>query len=1109
MTVADRAADAADAADTAGSPGAYGDSWEHVEDELGWLDRLLFLRLIERRGSGQRDAFEPFHGLVISEQEVMRLLGTAVPLIQPAGTMPTLAVPAADLAAAPVATGSGVSDVGTLGSPVGSATSAGSMGGPAGGSGAAVVAPEGARSGVRGAWGFYRRPRLERRPASPAAVTAAAVAGRPAPAPVAADAATGWREGGVDPAVHQRALAAVIDTGNHIAARRAATASGVLRLARLAWIFQLSDFEERCILLCLAPEIDRRYEKLYGYLHDDVTRRRPTVGLLLDLLCGSRQEALAARRLFAPRATMQRARLLAVGEDAGAGTFAAGGSATPLLTRPLKLDDRIVEFLLGSDALPAPLQLLAATQPPRPRPPAASPVAGSAASAPAFPAASVVAAMAAAAAASSSVAGVADIASTAGATGMASPTAGAGTVSIPAGAGLAPTVEGNATAAPDAGPAADGAVGASEAGRAELARRMAELVRSQLRGPRSAPVVFYLRGPYGSGRSELVRAVCGELELALVAVDLRRLAGASGVGGIGPRGGAADFGGVGGSGGIGGGADVGGDFGGMGGGTSGGDMGSGGDELQRAFADAARLLAREAVLQPAALAIAGMDELLAATDGRAALASLSALGEALHLFSRVTFLLGESAWSSAASRALAFRLMPDDEAAAGMAALPSGAASGGPPVFDLAAAGSAPFGSPADLPADLPADPPAAPPPGEPAMRPVVEVVLGLPDVRQARDLWQRELARLGLAAESVAPTPPPGAAGAATTPGFVLGVSAADPVSATATAGALASQFRLSPGQIRDAAALAASLAAWRTSGAPTSGATAVTASDLRAACRAQADRKLSQVARKVEPRAGWSDLVLPDDPLAQLHEICDQARHRDVVLGDWGFARRLSQGTGLNVLFAGAPGTGKTMAAEVIAADLELDLYKIDLSQVVSKYIGETEKNLDRVFSAAESGSSILFFDEADALFGKRSEVKDSHDRYANVEISYLLQKMEEYRGVAILATNLRQHLDPAFLRRLAFVVHFPFPDEDSRRRLWQGVWPAATPLAADVDTTQLAQRFKLSGGNIKNIALGAAFLAAAEHVPVHQGHLLRAVRREMQKAGKMLTEAEVAAS
>jgi SpoVK/Ycf46/Vps4 family AAA+-type ATPase len=227
----------------------------------------------------------------------------------------------------------------------------------------------------------------------------------------------------------------------------------------------------------------------------------------------------------------------------------------------------------------------------------------------------------------------------------------------------------------------------------------------------------------------------------------------------------------------------------------------------------------------------------------------------------------------------------------------------------------------------------------------------------------------------------------------------------------------------------------------------------------------------------------------------------HQHRVLDQWGFDRKLSLGKGVTALFAGPSGVGKTMAAEVIATELDIDLYKIDLSGVVSKYIGETEKNLDRIFTAAENANAILFFDEADALFGKRSEVKDSHDRYANIEISYLLQKMEMYDGVAILATNLRQNLDEAFLRRLAFAVHFPFPGQQDRRLIWKSIWPAAVPIDPAADFEFLASTFKLSGGNIKNIALAAAFLAAEADQPVSMRHLVTAVDREYQKMGKPL--------
>jgi SpoVK/Ycf46/Vps4 family AAA+-type ATPase len=246
----------------------------------------------------------------------------------------------------------------------------------------------------------------------------------------------------------------------------------------------------------------------------------------------------------------------------------------------------------------------------------------------------------------------------------------------------------------------------------------------------------------------------------------------------------------------------------------------------------------------------------------------------------------------------------------------------------------------------------------------------------------------------------------------------------------------------------------------------------------------------------------VLPQLQKDTLREIGAHVRGRTRVYERWGFAARCSRGLGIAVLFAGASGTGKTMAAEVLAAELRLDLYRIDLSAVVSKYIGETEKNLRRVFDAAEEGGSILLFDEADALFGKRSEVKDSHDRYANVEVSYLLQRMEAYRGLAILTTNRKSALDPAFMRRLRFVVQFPFPDTAQREEIWRRAFPAATPLAG-LDHERLAQ-LDLAGGNIRNIALNAAFLAADEGAEVGMAHVLRAARSEYAKLERPLVDA-----
>ncbi len=279
--------------------------------------------------------------------------------------------------------------------------------------------------------------------------------------------------------------------------------------------------------------------------------------------------------------------------------------------------------------------------------------------------------------------------------------------------------------------------------------------------------------------------------------------------------------------------------------------------------------------------------------------------------------------------------------------------------------------------------------------------------------------------------------------------------------------------------------------------------ATDLWAACRTQARPAVANLAQHIKPRARWEDLVLPASKVEILHQIVVQVRHRYTVYDEWGFAARSARGLGISALFWGPSGTGKTMAAEVLANELSLDLYRIDLSSVVSKYIGETEKNLRQIFDAAEAGSAILLFDEADALFGKRSEVKDSHDRYANVEISYLLQRMEEYRGLAILTTNMKAALDPAFQRRIRFVVQFPFPDATHRAEIWRKSFPSGAPIEG-LDATKLA-RLNIAGGHIRNIALNAAFRAADERVSVQMRHLLSAARSEYAKMEKPLTDAE----
>lgn len=315
-----------------------------------------------------------------------------------------------------------------------------------------------------------------------------------------------------------------------------------------------------------------------------------------------------------------------------------------------------------------------------------------------------------------------------------------------------------------------------------------------------------------------------------------------------------------------------------------------------------------------------------------------------------------------------------------------------------------------------------------------------------------------------------------------------------------LAGRFRLTGGQIRDAVGTARNLALAR--------AARISAPDLHAACRIHSNRKLAELAVQITPHYTWEDIVLPADQMTQLGEIHDQVRYRHLVYDTWGFDRKLAMGKGLCILFAGPPGTGKTMAADVLAHALGLNMYKIDLSSVVSKYIGETEKNLARIFAEATTSNAILFFDEADALFGKRTQVRDAHDRYANVEISYLLQKMEEYDGVVVLATNLRGNMDEAFVRRLHVTVEFQLPGVADRRRIWEQIWPDALPRDAGLDLDFLARSIEVAGGSIRNIALAGAFLAAADGGVVTMAHVLRATRREYQKMGKVLTADELSA-
>ena len=313
-----------------------------------------------------------------------------------------------------------------------------------------------------------------------------------------------------------------------------------------------------------------------------------------------------------------------------------------------------------------------------------------------------------------------------------------------------------------------------------------------------------------------------------------------------------------------------------------------------------------------------------------------------------------------------------------------------------------------------------------------------------------------------------------------------------------VAAKFRLSLAQIAEAAEVA-------TITAHTRGAATPEPADLDLGARHASSSRLGELASQLTPRYKWTDLVLPDRQRETLASISAYLRHRDHVLTEWGYEKTVARTQGLKVLFAGESGTGKTMAAEVLGGELGLELFRVDLATIVSKYIGETEKNLDRIFEAATGSNAILFFDEADALFGKRSDVSDAHDRYANIEVAYLLQKMEGYPGAVILATNFRQNIDDAFVRRLDFVIDFPFPEPDDRKLIWRLLLPEEAPLSDDVDLEFLSVQFKLSGGAIRNCSMSAAFQAADEGTSITMRHLVRAVAQEFGKQGRLTLQTD----
>jgi SpoVK/Ycf46/Vps4 family AAA+-type ATPase len=313
-----------------------------------------------------------------------------------------------------------------------------------------------------------------------------------------------------------------------------------------------------------------------------------------------------------------------------------------------------------------------------------------------------------------------------------------------------------------------------------------------------------------------------------------------------------------------------------------------------------------------------------------------------------------------------------------------------------------------------------------------------------------------------------------------------------------IANKYNLTAGQIKDIVGTAGTYALWRDMNNAV-----ITQKDIETACHEHSNQKLSRLAVRVKPKHRWDDLILEDAVKNKLKNLVSMFQHKHVVFDDWGFENKLSLGKGISALFYGEPGTGKTLAAEIIANELTMDMYRVDLASTISKYVGETEKNLDIIFNEAQASNCILFFDEADAMFGKRTEIKDAHDRYANVEVSYLLQKIDEYRGIVIMATNFSSNLDPAFERRLHFSIKFPFPDEQCRLLIWKNIFPKQTPLDENIDFEFLAKKFIISGGNIKNIALASAFYAAesnSKEIKVNMSHIIKACKSEFEKIGRL---------
>jgi SpoVK/Ycf46/Vps4 family AAA+-type ATPase len=628
-----------------------------------------------------------------------------------------------------------------------------------------------------------------------------------------------------------------------------------LALPQLVNLFNLSPFEEQCVLICLAPEIDSKYEKLYAYLQDDISRKSPSIELIVNLLCYTDEGKIRARALFLPQAPLLKNNVLNIDRN-------IQNQKSTLLSEFLKIDERIVNFLLGINSLNYEIESFSKLVFPK----------------------------------------------------------------------------------------------ADQSERylsKKIKNQLVEITKNHLNNSdlNRDKLIYYFYGPCGSGKRSLAEGICEQLSVPIIVADIETLL-----------------------------------------------------SRELPFENTIRLVFREALLQPAAIYINNLHRLL--DEKEKYKYHLKILVNTIEEFSWLTFLAGENPWEPAG-------LFKENN---------------------------------------------------------FIKIDFPIPD-HETRNRYWKSMANGKIE--------------------FSKDVEFDE----------LATKFRFTPGQIKDALTAARNSVQLNDKSK-----SEIKMIDLYKGCRAQCNQKLGALAKKVDSKYTWDDIVLPKDVIWQLQAICDQVKFKDTVYEKWGFGQKLSLGKGLNALFSGHSGTGKTMAVEIIANELQLDLYKIDLASVVSKYIGETEKNLSKIFKEAENSNAILFFDEADALFGKRSEVKDAHDRYANIEVGYLLQKMEEYDGISILATNLKQNMDDAFLRRLHFLVDFPFPDEKYRYHIWEKVFPPDTPVNENIDFKFLSTHFKISGGNIKNIAVNSAFLAAADSGIVKMNHVMDATRQEYKKIGRHFIDSDL---